>query len=36
LTRDDRRSFRITFELADTQDALGKVASLDLVWEVSP
>lgn len=35
-TLEDRRSFRITFELADTAEALGKVASLDLVWEVTP
>ncbi|MDH4171943.1 MAG: hypothetical protein OEW42_20360 [Acidimicrobiia bacterium] len=32
----DGMSFRVTFDLADEQDALGKTASADFVWEVTP
>ena len=30
------RSFRVTFDLADEQDALSKAASAELLWEVTP
>lgn len=32
----DKREFRVTFDLADEQDALGLEASASLVWEASP
>lgn len=31
-----RRSYRITFDLQDEQDALGQAASASFVWEVTP
>jgi hypothetical protein len=36
LSTNASRSYRITFELADEQAALGRRTSLDLVWEVTP
>ena len=32
----DRRSFRIRFDLQDVNAALGKSASADFLWEVTP
>ncbi len=32
----DSRSFRFRFDLADRREALGRVASADFVWEVTP
>ncbi|MDW3179670.1 MAG: hypothetical protein R8J94_19925 [Acidimicrobiia bacterium] len=32
----ERHSYRITVDIRDVQDALGKSASADFIWEVSP
>jgi hypothetical protein len=32
----DRTSFRISFEVQDTEEALGRTASASFVWEVTP
>ena len=32
----DRRSFRITVAIQDVQDALGRTATADFIWEVTP
>lgn len=32
----DRRSFRITVDIEDVQEALGKSATADFIWEVTP
>lgn len=34
--QDESTSFRFTFALADTEEALGLEASADFIWEVSP
>ncbi len=36
LNRDEARTFRFRFDLADTSAALGLTASADFVWEVRP
>jgi hypothetical protein len=36
LNTGDRRSFRITVSIQDKQEALGKAASADFIWEVTP
>ena len=33
---DTRRTFRVRFELADTNDALGRSATTTFIWEVRP
>lgn len=32
----ERHSYRITVDIQDVQDALGKAASADFIWEVTP
>jgi hypothetical protein len=36
LNSDERRSYRITFGLQDEQEALGRAATADFIWEVTP
>ena len=36
LNSGERRSYRITFGLQDEQEALGRVATADFIWEVTP
>lgn len=36
LNTGDRRSYRITVDIQDVQEALGRAASADFIWEVTP
>ncbi len=36
LNSGDRRSYRISFDLQDEQEALGRAATADFIWEVTP